>query len=140
MAIRLLIGLLSFFDELSDQKPILMDFSESMSQSWKPYVKEFFFVCPEDDASRSLAQIIDSFPRHGEEFPLIAREGTSILLAHIRRVRFDFRRFIINGSFSPLLKPSLISPSQPVHTHLSPPPQVIHEYTSKNANHSKCLA
>jgi len=124
------------FDELSEQKPILMNFSDAMRQSKKLCAKGFVFVCPEDNTSHALAENIASFHRSGEQFPLIATQGTGILSAPISRLRYDFRRLgrsaaaaVINGSFAALLKPALVSPSQPVHTHLPPPLQVIHEHT-----------
>ena len=123
-------------DELSEQKPILMNFPDAMRQSKKLSSKGFVFVCPEDNAAHALAKNIASFHRDREHFPLIATQGTGILSAPIRRLRYDFRRLgrsaaaaVINGSFSPLLKPSLVSASQQGPTLLPATLQVLHEYT-----------
>ena len=101
--------------ELAGQSVTAMPFADVIKKVKFLHEHGTLFICPEDNTSAALAEILQLHVPRGAFFPLIATQGTGTLSAPISRLRYDFRRLgraaassILNGNEIISIKPALI--------------------------------
>lgn len=101
--------------ELAEQSVTAMPFADVIKKVKSLHDQGTLFICPEDNTSAALAEMLAPHVPRGAFFPLIATQGTGTLSAPISRLRYDFKRLgratassILNGNEVACIKPALI--------------------------------